>query len=569
MSQSSNITVAEESAATIQRPSKTSGAGIRTSPEREGSVNANSRTFKMYEASSGRLIRTVEADPVQTSEVPAPMLTMPGPSNTEDLVWNCDNPAGEQTNLLCGRLAETGAIYNVPERGMFRLEVGKAISQISEADDLEGFIRARFSVTVVKEGKVKGRAVPRRDLAVLLRSDELMSPLPTVDHVTATVTYNSKWEMTRPGYNAGDAGDRYFYSGETVVPKREPTRIREFIGTMNFKAEADATNAVAFALTSLLRFKWLGDKPFIVVSANQPGVGKDTTIDFGAGRTKRAEISLSDANWATEDFAVKALRDQEVGVLVIGNVRGNGKIQSQFIERTITAKTNLFQTTKMRDTKNREGDFLIAASANDGSFIADLMSRALPIRLEYIGDIHTRKSALGEVRGQYLPRHCAEIEAELCGMIENWKDQGSTPDESVSHRMLGWAQTVGGILKANGFEGFLGNLDEARDTGDAECEALWEIAHHARHDEWLLAPAVRIAAQERGVIGRLMNRSHRESNAAVEQRLFKLLSNHLECILSGVDENDVAAKYRIRKTKTRNGAQNTKVHYMFETIKPE
>jgi len=486
--------------------------------------------------------------------------------------WNESDAPGPQTRRLCQRLAETGRLYHTRAGDIIRLEIGEPPRTITDAVDLEGFIREHFSVSVLKNAKVVGNSIPASDLKILLRSPKLQSYLPLVDRVTDTVTFNSNWELIRPGYNHGPDGERIFYTGSAVKPKREPAKIRAFLAVMAFKSQADLANAVALALTVLLRFLWPGRKPFGAVTANKSHAGKDSVLDFATGRTKRVEISHHAKDWALQNEAVSAMADPNVGVLTIGNIRcTSGIIESAFIERIVTSPLALMQSSKRRgDGYERNGDFVTCATANLGRFSPDLANRSLPIHLEQVGDISNRVSAIGDPRNEFLPANRAEIEAELCGLIENWKDAGSPLDDSVKHTMREWARTLGGILKANGFEEFLGNWGLQRSVNDSEREALAIIAHsESLRDETspLRVSDIVKAAVTEGVIGTLMDSQHRESERAMARQMGVLLTAHRDETLH-LETDDGVRAWVIRKERRNDKNGHLATVYRFETVPP-
>jgi hypothetical protein len=70
-------------------------------------------------------------------------------------------------------------------------------------------------------------------------------------------------------------------------------------------------------------------------------------------------------------------------------------------------------------------------------------------------------------------------------MIERWKQAGQQLDTTVKHPFLQWAQTIGGILKANGFQDFfLANYSLRRTADDPVRQALGLLGA-ARREEWL------------------------------------------------------------------------------------
>jgi hypothetical protein len=76
---------------------------------------------------------------------------------------------------------------------------------------------------------------------------------------------------------------------------------------MAFETEADLTNAVAGALSVLLRNHLPGGKPVLIVTANKSLTGKDTVIDCAAETS--GSISYQAPNWAVEQDFVGAVKN--------------------------------------------------------------------------------------------------------------------------------------------------------------------------------------------------------------------------------------------------------------------
>jgi hypothetical protein len=76
------------------------------------------------------------------------------------------------------------------------------------------------------------------------------------------------------------------------------------------------------------------------------------------------------------------------------------------------------------------------------------------------GDIHQRRSPIGNPKHEYLPEHREQMEAELHGLIARWKAAGC-PLADVYHPMSLWARTIGGIFQVAGYKGFLANYGQA------------------------------------------------------------------------------------------------------------
>ena len=491
-----------------------------------------------------------------------------------DIEWHCDEPPGPQTHELCKVLAKTAKIFREPQGGMLKIE-DRQIDRLDKTVKIEGFIRSTdLKVRTTEGGQLKSFEVPKKDLEVLIATPRLQRELPQIDHVTDIVTYTKDWGITKPGYTDGGEDQRYFYMGAEVTPKRELTRIHEFLDAMCFKTNADKTNAAALALTVLLRQMFPGGKPFATVTANRSHAGKDTVLDFCAGNTGRQEVSYQRAEWPMQIDFTAVLSDPSVGMVTVGNIRaGSSVIESSYIERLVTNPAPLLQSSKMPGTGiKHKANFVVACSANQGKFSTDLMNRALPICLELKGDIEKRKNLLGDVdiRGWYLPEHRTEIEAELCGMIETWKVAGKPLDESVKHPMREWAKTIGGILKANGFKDFLANWAMQKSAQDKISEALAILANAAQNERstWLRPATIVKLATNEGVLGDLIQARYKGCQNAAEREIGKLLSQYLGQSVH-YEEDGAVESFCIRSAMTRNNGgkrASPAKHYCFEPI---
>jgi len=132
--------------------------------------------------------------------------------------------------------------------------------------------------------------------------------------------YLSDFTLTHPGYNDGGVGHRVLYLGEEPQVSETLTTINQFLDVMDFSSNADRTNAVAAALTVMLRNHWAGGKPVIVATATKSHAGKDTTLAFAAGLAGSVSISYQGTNWALERSFVGAVKTApDAGMVVVEN----------------------------------------------------------------------------------------------------------------------------------------------------------------------------------------------------------------------------------------------------------
>jgi hypothetical protein len=429
---------------------------------------------------------------------------------------------------------------------------GKPV-HIRSASQLTPLLVDRLSIRVVRGRESRDGLIPARHCHVLLRSEAFLGQFRPLDAIAAAPCYLPNLELTRPGYNDGGPGHCVLYTGSPVVSEPEPRAANAFLDVMAFASEADRTNAVAGALTVLLRRLWPGGKPLLAVTSTKSHGGKDTVIQFACGPTPHVAVSFDSTNWALERCVVAALRHRpDVGVVVVENARlgrGTGAIASAFLERFLTDSEPLLYAPGSAAPQPFPNFAVAALSTNDGTIGTDLMNRALPVRLAPVGDVAVRRTPIGNPKEEYLPAHRDRILAELVGMVETWKAAGRPEDAKVRHPFTAWARTVGGILKANGFKSFLANYDVRRTEDDPVRQALGLLGA-AAPDAWLRADEWARRSAELGLNSRLIPAADRDGEAARARGMGVVLSAHAAETFRAEAE-DVAVTLRLDKRRGR------------------
>src|SRR5262249_11483182 len=240
--------------------------------------------------------------------------------------------------------------------------------------------------------------------------------------------------------------------------------ISRFLDVMDFATDADRSNTVAAALTVLLRNHWPGAKPVVVATATKSHAANGTVCDFIRGKGAKADHLYEPVDWPRQkQLQRQYARNPDIGLMSLDNVRldsAGGRascIRSAFVESFLTSEEIQLAAPGVGEPSRVRNRIVVAITTNDGSLSPDLLNRSLPVHLAPRGNVQHRQCPLGNPKLEFLPSNQERIEAELRGMIERWKISGRPLDETVKHPMTPWAQTVGGILKANGFTGFLQN----------------------------------------------------------------------------------------------------------------
>ena len=334
--------------------------------------------------------------------------------------------------------------------------------------------------------------------------------------------------------------------GPEPVIGRGTEKIKQFLLVMPWASNADATNAVAAALTVLFRNSWPGAKPVVTVTSTKSHSGKGTVSKFFCGRVQQVHMMYQDKDWPMQVALQRQLADYpDSGVVLFDNVRqdssGRGKfIRSGLVESLITSEEIKLSAAGADGSLTRPNHLVFTINSNDGSFSPDLLNRSLPIHLAPKGDLGP--CAIDNPKDVWLPANQADIDAELRGMIERWREAGRPLDESVFHPMIQWARTVGGILQHAGFTDFLGNYSTTRKLADPVKEALAILAaakpgQPLRPGEWAQV------VKNQGLVKALVGPNERDSERGRERAMGVVLSKHLEETFEVVTE---AESYRVK-----------------------
>jgi hypothetical protein len=458
------------------------------------------------------------------------------PDGTEDgqatLIWEEEAQAADNYRLLAERLAKSNDLYRRPGYAaglLLLLDDGKH-ALITKGAELAPVIVDRVRVEVWRNGKKTGSRIAGAHLNTMLGTETFLSKFRAVDQVTALPMFLPDFSLTQPGLN-DRGGQRILYVGDEPLVSDSMKFTNAFLDVMTFETEASRTNAVAGALTVMIRNHMCGGKPILIVTSNKSHAGKDTVIDFAAGETRSVSISYQATNWALERSFVGAVKsDPDVGVVVIENARLDRRdkfLASPFVERIATDAEPMLFSTGTGPPVRRPNHLVLAISTNFGNVSEDIMNRGLPVHLNAIGNVADRVTAIGNPRHQYLPAHRQRIAAELRGMVERWKAAGQPLDDDVRHPCSVWAKVVGGIVRVAGFRGFLENYRVRKTVNDPLRHGLGILGANAP-DRWLQACDWARLVSDLGLIKTLIPNADQDSVAGRQRGIGVVLSAHLK-----------------------------------------
>jgi hypothetical protein len=514
-----------------------------------------------------------------TSNPASPPKDYPTPRALQDqstYEWHEDHPPVENYAALAQLLAQAGDLYrNTPYAGGLLLASPVAHippKPIKDAAALNPVIIDRQRVQVVKDGNFKGTAVPSRHLTPMLASEAFLQQFRPVDSVETTSIYLPDFTLTEPGYNDGGFGQRILHIGEAPHAESTIDTISRFLDVMAFASEADRTNAVAAAVTVMLRNHFRGGKPFLAVTSTKSHGGKETIVHFAAGTTRQVSVSYEQADWALQKSFIAALKyDSTVGLVNVENARlnrGQREIRSAYLERFLTDPEPFLFSAGAGPAERRHNDIVVAITTNEGTLSEDLLNRALPIHLNPVGDVAHRSSPIGNPKLEFLPANRDRIQAELRGMIERWKVEGKPLDDQVKHPFGPWAQRVGGILMVNGFTKFLANYG-MRKTADDPVRRGLGLLGVVRRDEWLRPAEWAALTRDLGLVKDVIPVADRETHKGHERGMGVVLSSHIEETFSVETEDNRLVLRLERKRRRFETGQDPQTRYQFVTLLQE
>jgi hypothetical protein len=509
----------------------------------------------------------VPAGPPPAHDYPTPLVLLDG----DLFMWVTDVPACDQYGPFARHLVQAGDLFRHPSHasGLVLASPCPDIppAEITKPDQLASVICDRVRIQVVTDGKLKGSRIPPADLKAMLTSEIFLREFSPLDRVVTRPLYLPSFKLTTPGYHDGGRGQRVVYAGGAPWILHGSEAINRFLDVMDFDGNADRTNTVAAALTVLLRNHFMGGKPIVVATSTKSHGGKDTVIEFASGMTPKTSISYETQDWALQkSFVTHVKHDPEIGVVNVENarIRGNHVIASAFLERFLTDPKPTLYSPGTGTPVRRRNDMVVTMSTNFGTISEDLMNRALPIHLTPQGDVANRKSPIGNPKLEYLPAYREQIEAELRGMIENWREAGMPQDQNAKHPFSLWSQTIGGILKVNGFSDFLGNYATRRTIDDPIKKALG-ILGDSRPGQLLSAAMWVPFMHDLGLVQTLLSQADRESPKSQARGLGVVMGKYVgETFVVETDAGVV--KLKLEKLRTRLSGEEGKPRYRFVPV---
>jgi hypothetical protein len=265
---------------------------------------------------------------------------------------------------------------------------------------------------------------------------------------------------------------------------RLPPRLRELFSEFCWRSEADLVNTIGYLLGGLLVNHFLeSPHPVALVDGNREGIGKTLVMQVIAcvlDGFVPVPIEFSRDEELAKRLGAE-LRDGRSTMLLFDNVRH--RLASALVEANALSPVISFRILGQSAMIKRPNTYLWAVTSNGTEASPDLISRSVPIRLSFEGDLNCRRFSAEVI--DVARDHRLEILGEPAGMVLRWVQRGR-PGGRQGHRCRRWAATIGGILDVAGLgQHFLANADEAAGEMDESLRELAALAAYVvKHPEY-------------------------------------------------------------------------------------
>lgn len=246
----------------------------------------------------------------------------------------------------------------------------------------------------------------------------------------------------------------------------------EFLGEFSFKSEADEANAIALLLLPVARPLITGPTPLHLITAPVIGAGKTllATVLMLAYSERFHLISPQRSGDEWRKTITSALLKGSFALILdnLYDLHHNADLATALT--TGRWSDRLLGGNEMVDLAQ---DCIWIATANNPQLSDEFVRRCVHIRLDPKCENPAERQFKKPRLRQWVRENRSKLWWSILVLVNNWRAQGCP---EWTGRPFGgfeeWAAIVGGILEANGIEGFLANATEFAEMVNPDRE-LW------------------------------------------------------------------------------------------------
>jgi hypothetical protein len=436
---------------------------------------------------------------------------------------------------------------------------GKKIDTVDSESKIQSIIAAHAECFETdKSGRIY-RLFPDEHARVLLNSG-LHTEFRHIDLATDLPILGKDFEPVELGYCLRNQTYRF---GEEIEPSDSHEILDEILSEFSFRdPDTDRTHLIATLLTSLIHHHFPGSVPFLLLLANQRGVGKSLlALIVGIVREGKEPMTVTfNPNDEELEKRLCSVFLSGARTCILDNVKVPPReefVSSQVLERSLTDPKLSFRILSRSQNFEALNNAQFLMTSNGAALSPDLISRSLTCQLHFDGNPATRNF---KKRGllDFVKQNRMKIISELLGMFAKWRHAGS-PRAQVSHRFLAWAELIGGVLEANGFHGFL-RPSEVSVEIDPDLQDFFTLAESAEPDVPYSSQELLKLAGSRGGIFTKIYRMQNERGRSSE--FGKLMSRFIDSKAISIRNT------RVIFQRSGLGSNNASL-YIFRSLLPE
>jgi hypothetical protein len=273
----------------------------------------------------------------------------------------------------------------------------------------------------------------------------------------------------------------------------------EFLHDFPWVSEADRANYTGVLATPVLRPYIRTLIPFVAFTATMPSSGK-TILTSGPGMLYGQRVLTWSESDAELRKVITSVLADPVGAIIFDNLAEGTVIKSPVLARLITDRTWADRLLGGNKTAVHANDRLWAATGNNLRLGGDMATRTVMVSLDPNMPRPEERTgfAIPNLDDWILrPANQRKVLWNLLVLVVDWTRQGAPRQTGTTMRQFTpWAEAVGGFLAHHGIEGFLGNVEEARDSDEEDATWTAFLAKwHERHPgKWKTTHEIRLDA---------------------------------------------------------------------------
>lgn len=267
------------------------------------------------------------------------------------------------------------------------------IFTILSTPELAGLLNEHVEFYFVEEDSGHYKPLPTTYANTWLNQRAERSRLLTIKLFTRNPVYTDDWRLVAPGL---DAASGIYYAGPPVAPREGTEHLDTLLRDFCFKSPGDRTNYLGVLLTAMLVPRFIGSKPAVLFSGNQPELGKSILAQIIAILRDGQSAETASYNPNDEEFEKRlgAIVRRGATTIIIDNAKAqsrNPRIDSACLERSITDPILSFRLLGQSASIRAENSHIFCITANTPEVSRDLVTRSVVINLFHEGDPERRQ----------------------------------------------------------------------------------------------------------------------------------------------------------------------------------